>query len=104
MFVGLKSLHLLNGAIKFGQGFRPIRPVQHLTSIRLTDMRLLVLPSMNTWLVAVKDFSSAYVHMLTASGNTSLILENCTIEVTFDSPTLDRLSGCVAKEGAQVGL
>jgi hypothetical protein len=33
----------------------------------------------------------------------SLILENCTFETTFDSPTLDRLVACTAMEGAHVG-
>jgi hypothetical protein len=103
MFVGLHHLHLSNGSIKFGQGFVPISPVAQLSTIRLTNMNLIVVPGLEPDLAAMDG--DKYTFVLQVSGHkTSLILENCTLEATFDSPALDRLVGCMVEEGAQVGL
>jgi hypothetical protein len=42
--------------------------------------------------------------LVTDRPNTALVLEDCTFEAAFDSPTLDRVVACLALEGAHVGL
>jgi hypothetical protein len=105
MLLGLQNLHLSNGSIKFGQGFESITAVGQLSTIRLTDMKLIVVPGLEPDLADLALNSDECIPVLEASGHKkSLILENCTFEATFDSPALDRLVGCMAKEGARVGL
>jgi hypothetical protein len=93
---------MFNGTIKFRSDCLAIATVGQLSTIRLTDMRLVVakpVPRLPGFLGNV----SAVVLQATGPG-TSLILENCTFEVAFDSPALDRLVGCVARQGAHVCL
>jgi hypothetical protein len=81
----------------------PITAVGLLSIICLTDMKLIVVPGIEPDLVAMDG--GRYTFVLSVFGyKTSLILENCTFEATFDSPVLDRLVGCTAEEGAQVSL
>jgi hypothetical protein len=103
MFVGLRNLHLSNGTIKFSIGCLPIRPVNQLSTIHLTDMKLVVVPGSEAQLAAKDANIDACILEMTCL-KTLLILESCTLEATFDSPALDRLVGCRVKEGAQVGL
>jgi hypothetical protein len=101
MFAGLLNLHLSNGTIKFGQGSVPITSVDQLSTIRLTDMRLIVCPGLEPDLAATVGNECAVV-VRVSGHNTSLILENCTFEATFDSPAQNKLVACMAEEGAQV--
>jgi hypothetical protein len=97
----LQTLHLFNGTIKFSQGYRPITAGEHLSTIRVTDMKLVVLPALEPDLAAMDG--DKYMSVLEVSGyKTSLLLENCTVGTTFDTPALDRLTACTAQEGAHV--
>jgi hypothetical protein len=101
MFAGVQNLHLSNGTIKFGQGFVPITAVGQLTTIRLTGMKLIIDAGLQPDLAALDG--DRYMSVLEVSRpKTSLILESCTLEATFDSPALDQLAACTAKEGAHV--
>jgi hypothetical protein len=103
MSSGLKTLHLSNGTIKFGRGFECIQAVNQLSTIRLTNMRLVVGQGVEPGLASVS--SDVMAGVLSASGSTtSFLLEDCTLEASFDSPALDGLAGCMAVEGAHVGL
>jgi hypothetical protein len=98
-----QSLHLRNGTIELGLKFAHIMNVGQLSTIRLTDMRLVVVLEYEAELAAMEDNRIAPVVIASHPG-TSLILENCSFEVSFDSPVLDRLVGCMVEEGAHVGL
>jgi hypothetical protein len=102
MFTDLTSLHLFNGTIKFGSHFEAIRPVDHLTTIRITDTRLVVVPGFEVG-IPLQDSNMAAV--LAASGPmTSLTLENCTLEATCDCPALECVVACAVTKGAHVRL
>jgi hypothetical protein len=100
---GLPALHLHHGTIKFGSESPSIKAEEQLTTIRLTSIRLLADQSMEP-VLATWDADQFHALLDIPCPNTSLILENCTFEVTFDSPALDRLIACTAIEGAHVGL
>jgi hypothetical protein len=103
LVAGMNSLQLSNGTIKFGLEFEPIQAVGQLSTIRLTDMRLVVVAGVEPQLAAADE--DMYFSVLLASGpETNLILENCTLEVTFDSPALHHLMACEGKQGAQVDV
>jgi hypothetical protein len=100
---GLQSLHLFNGTIKFGLGFISIHIVGQLNSIRLTDMKLVVAAGIESVLPPTDACGELQAMLFGARGpSASLLVENCTVEVAFDSPKLDRLVACRSMEGAHV--
>jgi hypothetical protein len=73
-----------------------------LNTIRLTAMRLVAVPGLESELASMAD--NALVPLLiTDRPNTTVVLEDCTFEAAFDSLTLDRVVACLAVEGAHVG-
>jgi hypothetical protein len=100
---GLKSLHVRNGTIKFGANFTPFMPVGQLNTIRLTNLRLIVLQDVGPLLPSMEEHLTTAV-VFAFGRTTSIHLENCTLEAAFDSPGLCSLTGCMAKQGGKVGL
>jgi hypothetical protein len=83
VFARLTTLHLFNGTIELGKNSLPFLPVRLLSTIRLTDVRLVAARALESELLSMADGT---VLLGVSQPTTSLILEDCTFEAAFDTP------------------
>jgi hypothetical protein len=86
---GLHSLHIHNATVEFSNACQPIWTTPTCSTVRLSNIKVIV--------------SSGQLRqnkLFVAHGrNSTLTMEDCVLETTFDSPSLFSL---VAEEGGQV--
>jgi hypothetical protein len=99
---GLRSLHILNGGFQFGAGFMPFTTNQPSAILRLTAVKLTVNTGVEEDVTKPGSISRMLIGICHA--NSTIILEDCVFETTFDSPVMCELMACMGGRGGQVGL
>jgi hypothetical protein len=98
----LRSVHIHDATIEYSNKPAAIVAHQNCSTIRLSKIRFIVNSGIEKHLDSPGQTQGTY-HLLVASGHKStLSMEDCVLEATFDSPSLFGLVVCAAMEGGQV--
>jgi hypothetical protein len=96
----LRSLHIHDAIIEISNYPVPIVASQACSTVRLSKIRFIVNSSVEKHLRSPED----YLGLFMASGcNSTICMEDCVLETTFDSPSLYNLVVCAVAQGGQVG-
>jgi hypothetical protein len=97
-FADLHSIHIHDGIIEFSTDLELIKGSQTCSTIRLSKISFIVSSGVKEFLSS----SSLGKRALLWASNSTLALEDCVLETSFDSPALAHLVVCAAKDGGQV--
>jgi hypothetical protein len=99
---GLCSLHIHDATIEISSYPVPIVASHRCSTIRLSKIRFIVNSSVEKHLHGPGEHGDLH-HLFVAHGHKStLLLEDCELETTFDCPSLSRLVACTAAQGGKV--
>jgi hypothetical protein len=101
-FSGLRSLHIHDATIEYSNQPVPIVASQTCSTVRLSKIRFVVSSSVEKHLCSPGQTKDRH-HLFVALGHkSSLSIEDCVLETTFDCPSLVTLVVCTAAQGGQV--
>jgi hypothetical protein len=99
---GLRSVHIHDAIIEYINKPLPIVANQTCSTIRLSKIRFIVNSSVEKHLYSSGQQEDQH-NLLVASGHKStLSMEDCVLETTFDCSSLFSLVVCTATQGGQV--
>jgi hypothetical protein len=95
-----RNLHIYNGGLEFGAGFVPLTTAHPHSILRLTAVKVTVTSDIEE---DVSNPDASGLLLGTTQPHSSLILEDCVFETTFESPVMSELVVCSVRLSGQVG-
>jgi hypothetical protein len=101
-FAGLHSLHIHDATIEYSNKPLSIVASQTCSTVRLSKLRFIVNSGVEMHLYSPGQLKDQH-HLFVALGQKStLSMDDCVLETTFDCPSLSSLVACTATQGGKV--
>jgi hypothetical protein len=102
LFAGLRSLHIHDATIEYSNKPVPIMATQVCSTVHFSKIRFIVNSSVEKHLYSPGQTEDEHRLFVALGRNSTLYMEDCVLETTFDCPSLCSLVVCTAMEAGQV--